>query len=592
MVSISPAATPVFDRAVSAYQAGKLDEAEQLCQQVVAARPQFFDAFFLLAEVQSDLGKLSAALDTFELTLQIRPRAARAHFSRGVLLERLERYDDALVSYDRALAIRPDFAAALSNRGNVLHLLGRLGEALASYEHAVRLQPNYAMAFYNRARVLQDMNRQQEALASYDRALAQQPRFAEALSNRGNVLQVLERFAEAVASYDRAIEVRPDFAGALSNRGSALLKLNRYEEAVASFDRAIALRPNYSEALSNRGIVLHQLQRLEAALTSFAEAKAILPSNAEAHFGEAESRLLLSDFARGWDEYEWRSLGQQLRHAKRDFTQPKWVGHDDIREKTILLHAEQGLGDTIQFCRYVPLVAERGARVVLEVQDSLKELMGSLAGHSEVIASGAVLPEFDVQCPLLSLPLAFKTSIETIPSRAPYLMASSQRVTDWNERLGPKQYPRIGLAWSGRPQPPNRSVPLRLLLPLLNEKATFISLQKDVKPEDAAMLREHRELLHFGDALQDFSDTAAVIANLDLVISIDTSVAHLAGALGKPTWILLPFTPDWRWLLEREDCPWYPTARLFRQNDTREWSKVLARVQHALRDFLQDHEIS
>ena len=443
------------------------------------------------------------------------------------------------------------------------------------------------MVHYNRGRLFQDLNRQQEALASYDRAVALRPDFAEALSNRGNVLQALERYAEAVTSYDAAVELRPEFAQALSNRGSALLKLNRYDDALASFDRAIRLRPQYSEALSNRGIVLHQLNRFEEALASFADAKSILPVNAEAHFGAAESLLLLGDFAAGWKEYEWRTQGQQLRHTRRNFAQPKWMGEREILGKTILLYAEQGLGDTIQFCRYVPLVAECGAKVVLEVQESLHELMGGLAGATQVVSSGSVLPEFDVQCPLLSLPLAFETNIESIPSAVPYLAASAERAAEWNARLGLKRRPRIGLAWSGRPQPPNRSVPLRLLLPLLDNDATFVSLQKEIRQEDASILRERIDLLHFGDALTDFSDTAALIANLDLVISIDTSVAHLAGALAKPVWLLLPFTPDWRWLLERADSPWYPTARLFRQDDSRAWSNVIADLHDQLRAFLK-----
>jgi tetratricopeptide (TPR) repeat protein len=588
----SPVKRPLFERAVTVYRAGNLVEAEQLCLQVVAARPDFFDAFYLLAEVQAGLGKIDAALATYERTLQMWPNAARVHLGRGVLLERQKRHHEALASCDRALALRPNFPAALFSRGNLLHALGRLGEALASYDRAIEIRPDFPLALYNRGRVLQDLNRQKLALASYDRALALRPNFPEALSNRGNVLQALGRWAEAVENYDRALDLQPDSADALSNRGSALLRLNRYDEALASFDRAIALRPQHSGALSNRGLVLRQLHRFDEALKSFADAQAALPSNAEAHFGEAEILLLRGDFARGWQKYEWRSRGQILRHAQRDFAQPKWSGQEEISGKTILLHAEQGLGDTIQFCRYAPLVAARGARVILEVQESLHELASGLGGVAEIVAAGSDLPDFDVQCPLLSLPLAFATNIETIPSTMPYLIASPQRVAHWNERLGKKHRPRIGLAWSGRPRPANRSVPLELLLPLLDCEATFVSLQKEVRAEDAALLSGRSEILHFGDALKDFSDTAAVIANLDLVISIDTSVAHLAGALGKPIWILLSFTPDWRWLLERNDCPWYPTARLFRQRDAGAWAKVITQVDDALRDFLNQHTLS
>jgi hypothetical protein len=279
-----------------------------------------------------------------------------------------------------------------------------------------------------------------------------------------------------------------------------------------------------------------------------------------------------------------------LRNAKRSFTQPLWLGQNEIAGKTVLLHAEQGFGDTIQFCRYVPLVTARSARVILEVQEPLRELMASLAGTTQVVPLDSVLPDFDVQCPLLSLPLAFKTRLATIPSAVPYLGAPSQAVMDWDTSLGPKRRPRIGLAWSGRPthkNDHNRSIPLGALLPLLDIDATFVSLQKDVRPADAKVLNERSDLLHFGDEIRDFADTAAIISNLDLVIAIDTSVVHLAGALAKPVWVLLPFMPDWRWLLDRDDSPWYPTARLFRQDATQAWDNVIARVHAALRDFIQ-----
>ena len=529
--------------------------------------------------------KSDAALANYDRAVGIRPDFARAHHNRGILLEKIGRHHEALASYDRALSVRPDFAAALSNRGNVLHHLNRLPEALESHDRAVQLRPDFAMAHYNRGRVLQDLNRQDEALASYDCAIASQPQFAEAFSNRGNVLLELNRLTEAVASYDRAVDIRPDFPQAFSNRGSALEKLARYDEAVASFDRAIALKPDYSDARSNRGIVLGQLQRFDDALADFAGAVAASPSNAEAHFGEAEVRLLRADFDRGWKEYEWRQQAQQLRHSQRNFAGPLWLGENEITGKTILLHAEQGFGDTIQFCRYVPLVAQRGARIIFEVQDSLKELMSSLVGATDIVVSDSVLPDFDVHCPLLSLPLAFGTRLETIPSAVPYLRAPSHRVIDWNTRLGPKRRPRIGIAWSGRPTHKNnrnRSISLDSLLPLLDVDATFVSLQKDVRPGDAVTLSERTDLLHFGDELHDFSETAALIANMDLVISVDTSVAHVAGALAKPLWVMLPFTPDWRWLLDRDDSPWYPTARLFRQDSTRSWEGVITRVKAAL----------
>jgi Glycosyltransferase family 9 (heptosyltransferase) len=244
------------------------------------------------------------------------------------------------------------------------------------------------------------------------------------------------------------------------------------------------------------------------------------------------------------------------------------------------------LGDTIQFCRYVPLVAARGARVILEVQRPLHEIMTNLAGATQVISKGDTLPDFDFHCPLLSLPLAFETRLETIPSTTAYLRAPDQTLNNWQARLGPKARPRIGLVWSGRPahkNDQNRSISLRSLLPLLDIEATFVSLQKDVRSDDAAVLKKRIDVLHSGDALKDFSDTAALILQLDLVISVDTSVAHLAGALGEPVWILLPYNPDWRWLLDRDDSPWYPSARLFRQQQIGNWAGVIDQVKNELR---------
>jgi hypothetical protein len=305
------------------------------------------------------------------------------------------------------------------------------------------------------------------------------------------------------------------------------------------------------------------------------------PDFAEAHWNEALLSLLTGDFSRGWAKYECRWKKEPLVLSKRNFSQPLWLGADAIDGKTILLHSEQGFGDTIQFCRYVPLVAARGARIILEVQRPLQELMTNLASAAQVISKGDPLPDFDLQCPLLSLPLAFGTRLETIPSAMPYLQTSVQALKDWQARLGPKVRPRIGVAWSGNPthkNDQNRSISLRSLLPLLDIEATFVSLQKDIRHDDAAVLKEHSDILQFGDALKNFSDTAALISQLDLVISVDTSVAHLAGALAKPVWVLLPFIPDWRWLLDRDESPWYPTVRLFRQEDTRAWDSVIVRV--------------
>jgi len=474
----------------------------------------------------------------------------------AVVQARLGKGESALATFDRAIALRPYLAVAHNNRGNALQRLDRDEEALASYDRAIELRPDFAMAYSDRGNSLRKLKRYEEAVASYDRALALRPDFPEAHSNRGNVLQALNRYEEAVASYDRAIALQPSYAVAYYNRGNGLQALKRYQDAVASYDRAIELRPGFAQAELNRSL----------------------------------SRLVIGDFERGWQGYEWRMDVVSPGNSKRSFARPQWSGREDLAGKTIYLHAEQGLGDTIQLCRFVPMVAARGARVILEVPAPLVELMASLAGVTQIVCNGDPMPDFDIQCPLLSLPLAFGIRLETIPSGTPYLRASAQGLAEWNARLAPKTRPRIGLAWSGElthPNDRNRSIRLGALSSLLDVDAEFVSLQKDVRAEDAIVLQARGDLRHFGDTLRTFSDTAALVSQLDLVISIDTSVVHLAGALAKPVWVLVPFNPDWRWLLDRGDSPWYPTARLFRQDETRTWDSVIARVHAALRDFVQ-----
>ena len=452
-----------------------------------------------------------------------------------------------------------------------------------------------AEAHTNRGSALHGLKRYEEALASHDRALALRPDYAEARYNRGNALHKLRRFEEALADYEHTLALRPDYVEALANRGVTLHELRRFEEALVSFDRALAVRPDYAEAFVDRGGTLREQRRFEEALACYDRALALRPDYVEAHSNEGMCRMLIGDFHRGWQKIEWGWNAARRRSAKRSFSQPQLFGSNELEGKTVLLHAEQGFGDMIQFCRYVPLVAERGARVILEVYEPLRELMGTLPGVAQIVTTGEPLPDFDMHCPLLSLPLAFGAGSATIESQTPYLRASPQAVMEWNDRLGPRHRPRIGLAWSGRPSHDNdhnRSMRLRsFLAALAGCNATYVSLLQDVREDDAPVL-QGSDVLHFGKELKTFADTAALIANLDLVISVDTSVAHLAGALAKPVWILLPFMPDWRWLLDREDSPWYPTARLFRQDETRGWDSVMTRVHVALDEYLRRGEFS
>ena len=611
-------AEALSNRGTTLKELKRFEEALASYDRALTLRPDFAEALFNRGNILHELKRFDEALASYDRALKVRPNHAEAYTNRGLTLHELKRFDEALASYDRALQLRPDYTEGHNNRGNTLRELKRFGEALASYDRALTLRPHlvetlsnrgntlnealasydrelalrpdYATAHINRGLALHELKRFDEALTSYDRAVQARPAVAEGHNNRGNTLHELKRFDEALTSFDRALALRPDYAEALFNRGNTLKEIKRFEEALASYDRALQMRPNYVEAYTNRGLTLCELKRFDEALASYDRALQVRPDFAQVQQNEALVRLLTGDFSRGWGQYEWRWKTEPLALRKRSYLQPLWQGAEALDGKTILLEGEQGFGDQIQFCRYVPLVGLRGARVILEVEWPLHELMTSLAGVTQVISKGDPLPNFDFQCPLLSLPLAFATRLETIPSMTPYLYAPVQAVKNWQARLASNVRPRIGLVWSGRPthrNDQNRSISLRSLLPLLNIEATFVSLQKDVSTDDVAVLRDQSDLLHFGDALQTFSDTAALIANLDLVISVDTSVAHLAGALAKPVWVLLPFVPDWRWLLDGNDSPWYATARLFRQDDTRQWDNVIARVRDALQDYLR-----
>jgi len=479
--------------------------------------------------------------------------------------------------------------AALLAQAEQLRSAGKIGEALHCLDAAVALAPADAVIHCRRGLLLKALRRWDEALACFDRGIALQPDLAPAHMDRGNVLQEQNRLAEALAAYDRALQLQPRFPAALCNRGTVLHRLNRLDEAIAAYDAALAIAPGLDEARFNRSTVFNDAGRHAEALAGFEATLARHPDLAVAHWNEALCRLRLGDYARGWPKFEWRWRYADLGLRARDYRQPRWLGQQEIAGRTLLVHAEQGLGDTIQFCRYAPLLAARGARVILQVQRPLVPLLRTLAGGIAVIAEEDPLPPFDCHVPLLSLPLALGTTLPTIPAAVPYLHADPVLSENWARRLGPDRREarrlRVGLAWSGNPRQPNdrnRSMALSTLAPLCARDADFIALQPDIRPADAAALAA-QGIRAFGAELHDFADTAALVANLDLVISVCTSCAHLAGALGAPVWVLLGYAADWRWLHGRVDSPWYPSARLFRQTVPGAWEDVV----HTLGDHLQ-----
>jgi tetratricopeptide (TPR) repeat protein len=528
-----------FQRAIALLQQGHLAGARSTCQDLLKNQPNHSEALHLLGLIALNAGDPREAVRLITRAIEIAPRNAIAFCNRGSAQQLLADFGRALNDYDCAIATDRDFAEAHLNRGMLLQRLGRHEAALASYDQAIRIQPANAAAHCNRGVVQRALNQLPAAISSYDRAIALRPDCVEAYVNRGNVYRDLQKWDLALADFDKANSIDAHCAEAHCYRGNVYNELNQLDAAVESYDKAIAARPDYVEAHCNKAVAL----------------------------------LLAGKFEDGWKNYEWR------RKRHRSPSQNPWSGNESLAGKTVLLHAEQGYGDTLQFCRYATLVASSGARVILQAQSPLLGLMTGLKGVAQVVAEGAELPEIDFQCPLLSLPFIFKTRFDSIPISQEYLHADAQKVIRWNDQLGPKDRPRIGLAWAGSAvhKNNNRALPLSELIRILPPGYEYIVLQKELSAADRELIQQLPGSV-FAEQLADFSETAALCACMDLVISIDTAVAHLSGALGRPTWVLLPFNPDWRWLLARDDSPWYPTVRLYRQAKMNDWSLPLEKI--------------
>ena len=543
-----------LNEAVALQRQGRLRDAEKIYTRVLKAAPEHFDALNLLGTVKAQLGRMGEAHRLLSAAVKLNPRAPAAWANLGQVLHALKRDREALECYDKARALAPENIDILNNRANALLSLGR----------------------------------PQQALDEFRQVLARVPHHPEARLNCGIAHAALGSPEEAVAEFDRALSIVPGHPVAHYNRGIALYDLGRYAAAAAAHDSALAVAPEHAGAWLNRGRALAALNRLDDAITSYGKATAIRKDDADAQFMESLALLTLGDYRRGFAKYEarWRRNGMP---AQKSRGRPLWLGDYPLARKTVLLHAEQGLGDTIQFARYVPLLAATGAKIVLEVQAELTALMARLEGAATVIARGEAPPPFDLHCPLGSLPLAFKTEPSTVPAHIPYLSADDAHLAKWSGRIGALERPRIAMTWSGNAShinDRNRSLPFARLAPLFAIPARFVSIQREVRSEDLAALAAEQRVMHIGGELENFADTAAVIALSDLVIAVDTAAAHLAGAMGRPVWVLIPFAPDWRWTLDGETSPWYPTARLFRQTSLGDWDGVVERVGHELSSFI------
>jgi tetratricopeptide (TPR) repeat protein len=517
--------------------------------------------------------------------------------SLGTALRRQGRHEDALKAFDKAAQLKPGDAGLWHNLGDVLIALKRYAEALLSFQHVLKLDPRHSDAACRCGVLLHQQGRQEEALAYLDLGAELQPNQAVMHEMRAVVLHSLYRYEQALAANRRAHALNPGNAETCNNIGAALQFLGGDEEALLWFDRALELRPDFFAALNNKAASLQQVHRFDDALAAYYRMRAIDPENAELHQNLSLLHLLLGNFEGGWAGREARL---KVAGVYPKFSQPRWTGAENIGGKTILICADEGLGDTIQFVRYVPMLTARGARVILLVDGPTQPLLSGLSGVSQCIAksASASLPAFDMHCPICSLPLAFGTRLDTIPSFTSYLPAPAEkRVQAWEARLQettacPDRL-RVGLVWSGNPAHKNdcnRSTSLHALSRILDVDATFVSLQKDPRPNDQATLREHPGIVDLTAHLSDLGETAALVSRLDLVISVDTSVAHLAAALGRPTWLMLAYRPDFRWLLDREDSPWYPTMRLFRQTKSRDYAEMAVRIRAEIMALIAERQ--
>jgi tetratricopeptide (TPR) repeat protein len=559
---------------------GTPDEAIAVYQDVVRIEPGFAEGHYYLGIALADQNKLDEAIASYRRAVSLRAGFVEAEFDLAKLLKVRGQFSEALPLLAHVIALKPDFAAAHYHLGDLLRLQGRLDEAATALQAAVRLTPNFLVAHNLLGNVLRDAGRLREAAMAYEQALRVDPLCAEAHLNLGNVYQDQERVAEAIACQREVLRLKPDFALAHNALGGSLQARGDFAAAKECYHRALEINPRCATTLHNLAMVLLQERKLAAAHDRFEQILQIEPDNAQAHYWRGAIRLSLGDFAGGWPEYEWR---RKTKFASRSYPQPMWTG-DDLRGRKILIHPEWGLGDTLQFIRYVPLVRQRGGDAWLMVQPALVPLLRQ-SGFQQLISTDMVPPPCEVQVPILSLPGLFGTTLDAIPAPIPYLSAKRELIESWRDQLD--SYPgfKIGIHWHGSQASilDARSIPLVEFEPLARVTGTTLfSLQKGVGGQQLAHLAGRFAVVGFDDEVDrlqgPFMDTAAIISNLDLVITNDTVIAHLAGGLGVPVWVALNYSAAWIWLQDREDTPWYPTMRLFRQIRLGSWSEVFERM--------------
>lgn len=536
-------------------------------------------------------GRAAEAMSCYRRALCLAPDFIQAHDNLGILLHQEKRYVEAEKCYRRALAIGPDFAEAYVNLGKLKKENEQFDEAEQCYLQALRFSPAQPETHNNLGALYMDNKRLEQARIAYMRALILRPEYENAHINLAHVFHEMGKPELAEIGARRMLALCPDDADAQNGLGNCLHNLRKLEEAVAAFRHTMVLAPDSSYAYNNLANVLRELNRFDESDVLFQRALKMAENDFDTAINYSFLLLHRGDFERGWHYHEERLKHEHMHREPTSTSQAIfWNGDADLRGKTIVLYAEQGMGDTLQFARYVSLVAARGATVYLEVQGPLKSLMAGCAGVAGAFGIDESLPPFQYYAPLLSLPYIFKTRLDTIPAQVPYLYVNPARVRHWRNRLGPKNKLRVGLTWAGDPRikmraanalDRMRSLHFKQMLPLLDVPGIeFYSLQ--LGELTAHQLNGHPQVINVTSEIRDFEDTAAIVENLDLVITVDTSVCHLVGGLGKPVWMLNRHNTCWRWLHDRTDSPWYPTMRIFQQTEMADWEGVIAEVREAL----------
>lgn len=545
-------------------------------------------------------GRYEEAIELFSKAIETNPRIPQFHNSLGIAFKALGKPEEAINAYQQSVRLEPSFAEGYYNLANAQRDHSCIAEALDNYKQAIRVKPQFAKAYYNLANLLRNQKQLVDAVENYKQAIRLRPDYAIAYNNLGLALKSLGRDDEAIEYYKQAICIKGDYSEAYNNLGIALKDQGQLDEALENYTKAIRLKPDYPESYNNMGTVLHSQGRYDEAIEKYEQVIRLQPDHAGAHWNHSLLLLLTGRYSEGWKEYQWRRKIKSATFAyPHCYEKPCWDG-SSFAGKRLLVHYEQGMGDNLQFVRYLPMVKARGGTVIFESPKAMYGLMRRFDAIDELVEA---VPEskpdveFDLYTSIMDLPYIFGTTLETIPSDVPYLYADSAKVKYWRDRLTGAGF-KVGLVWGGRPIRANevltlqyRSCSLEHFEPLANiPTVQLYGLQKGPAAAQVKQLSKQFIIENFGEEFEDFTDTAGAIENLDLVISIDTSAAHLAGAMGKPTWVLLKFDADWRWLLERQDCPWYPTMRLFRQNKGEDWDIVIKRVAKELQTLISSKQ--